>query len=259
MWFCAFKNRKLIDWLIDCFKKSQCHSSARCCSVLLCSLSIHPHWAPSCCVISPPPRCRRRPRGTDAFKTCLFEFVPRSCWEEQTSLLLCSCASQRDEFLLSPCQTDAGLRERHPQPGERPRFPPRGPLATIRLHSRRRPLWCSGWRRYSSCVCVESRIYTNPPEPPLSPPPPPAAPPPPAPHSRPSEKAIGDFICCQWKLLLLLEHDEEKRGVAESCPVGSGADTVLALAASRSRPPHMIFWHLFTARPRPNHPPQRMA
>lgn len=70
--------------------------------------------------------------------------------------------------------------------------------------------------------------------------------------SWPSEKAIGLFIRCQWKRLLSLERDEEKRGVAESYPVGSGADTVLA--ASRTLPPLMIFWHLFTDRPHPRRP-----
>lgn len=35
-----------------------------------------------------PPQCQRCPSGTDAFKTSLFEFVLRSCWEEQTALLL---------------------------------------------------------------------------------------------------------------------------------------------------------------------------
>lgn len=118
-------------------------------------------------------RCRRRPSGTDAFKTCLFEFVPRSCWEEQIPLpspalthpCLRSCTSQWDAILLSPCQTGLGLAGASPSAsGPRPRY-----VFIVE----------GGPRDAASDRVIPRAFYTNPPEP--RPPPPPVSPPPPPP------------------------------------------------------------------------------
>lgn len=224
-------------------------------SVLLSSLAIHPYWAPSCCAISPLGAVGTRVESMHSKHVCLNLLGGAN---RPLSLLVHVSAGRHSLIFVSD---RAGLAGASPSARAESSVSRGGAAATVRFYSGKRPLWCCGWRSYSSCVV--SRIYTNPPEPSLSPPPPAVTPPLPPPPSWPSEKAIGLFICCQWKLLLFLEHDEERRGVAESYPcVGSGADTVPALAASHSLPPKMIFWHLFTDRPQPQpqpHPPQRTA